>query len=475
MREGLRVARLVRAPRWASTARTCGWSATTAAAAASRGPAAATSSRSTPPRSSRRRSRPSSPPATSAARATRVRAFEWFLGRNRLRAVGLRLRHRRLPRRPRRADGQRQRGRRVDARLPPGAARARRRRPAGDAARMKLALLGPIAWRTPPRHYGPWELVTGLLADGLVARGVDVTLFATLDSITLAQLDGVCARPYEEDPRGRRTRLGGAARRPRAAAARRDFDLIHNHLDWLPLAFAGLRAAPRWSPRSTGSRRRGSCPPTGARRAPSSRSPTPTARPGSTTSPRSTTASTPRRCRSPPAGGDGARVLRAHPPRQGHRRRRSRSRARAERPLVLCGPVQDERYFAEEVEPHVDGDRVRYLGSVGPRGARRGPRRGGLPPAPDRVRRAVRALGGGVDAVRHPGRRLRPRVDARDRRGRRHRRARRRRRRPRSPASSAPPRSTAPPAARGALQPLLGRPHGRRLPRRLREASSRDR
>jgi glycosyltransferase involved in cell wall biosynthesis len=36
----------------------------------------------------------------------------------------------------------------------------------------------------------------------------------------------------------------------------------------------------------------------------------------------------------------------------------------AERPLALCGPVQDERYFAEQVEPHVDGDRVRYLGSV---------------------------------------------------------------------------------------------------------------
>jgi glycosyltransferase involved in cell wall biosynthesis len=38
----------------------------------------------------------------------------------------------------------------------------------------------------------------------------------------------------------------------------------------------------------------------------------------------------------------------------------------AERPLVLCGPVQDERYFSEEIAPHVDDDRVRYLGSVGP-------------------------------------------------------------------------------------------------------------
>ena len=40
-------------------------------------------------------------------------------------------------------------------------------------------MLGPVAWRTPPRHYGPWELVTSLLTEGLVARGHDVTLFTT--------------------------------------------------------------------------------------------------------------------------------------------------------------------------------------------------------------------------------------------------------------------------------------------------------
>ena len=65
---------------------------------------------------------------------------------------------------------------------------------------MKVAVLGPIAWRTPPRDYGPWERVAGLLADGLHARGVDVTLFATLDSETPATLDGVCATGYAEDP-----------------------------------------------------------------------------------------------------------------------------------------------------------------------------------------------------------------------------------------------------------------------------------
>ena len=40
--------------------------------------------------------------------------------------------------------------------------------------------------------------------------------------------------------------------------------------------------------------------------------------------------------------------------------------ARAGRRLVICGIVQDAAYFAERVEPHIDGDRVVYRGSVGP-------------------------------------------------------------------------------------------------------------
>ena len=105
--------------------------------------------------------------------------------------------------------------------------------------RMRVALLGPIAWRTPPRHYGPWELVTGLLAEGLVARGLDVTLFATLDSLTTAALDGVCPQGYEEDREPGRAGLGGAARRATRFARSAEFDLVHNNLDWLPLAFSG--------------------------------------------------------------------------------------------------------------------------------------------------------------------------------------------------------------------------------------------
>jgi hypothetical protein len=53
---------------------------------------------------------------------------------------------------------------------------------------MRIAVLAPLAWRTPPRHYGPWELFASLLTEGLVARGHDVTLFATGDSVTTATL-----------------------------------------------------------------------------------------------------------------------------------------------------------------------------------------------------------------------------------------------------------------------------------------------
>jgi hypothetical protein len=56
---------------------------------------------------------------------------------------------------------------------------------------MRVAVLAPIAWRVPPRHYGPWELSTSLLTEGLVAEGVDVTLFASGDSETAARLVAV--------------------------------------------------------------------------------------------------------------------------------------------------------------------------------------------------------------------------------------------------------------------------------------------
>ena len=49
---------------------------------------------------------------------------------------------------------------------------------------LRIAVLAPISWRVPPVHYGPWELFASLLTEGLVARGHDVTLFASGDSVT---------------------------------------------------------------------------------------------------------------------------------------------------------------------------------------------------------------------------------------------------------------------------------------------------
>jgi len=110
-------------------------------------------------------------------------------------------------------------------------------------------VLGPVAWRTPPVHYGPWELVTSLLTEGLVARGVDVTLFATLDSITSARLDGVCPRGYQDAPGHPGEppmdgRVWEALHVAHALDRSSEFDLVHNHLDWLPLAFSALVGAP---------------------------------------------------------------------------------------------------------------------------------------------------------------------------------------------------------------------------------------
>jgi glycosyltransferase involved in cell wall biosynthesis len=104
-------------------------------------------------------------------------------------------------------------------------------------------MLSPIAWRTPPRHYGPWENIVSLLTEGLVKRGVDVTLFATGDSLTGTTLQSVCAKGYEEDsnliPKVWEC-LHIAALFERGD----EFDLIHNHFDFLPLSYSSMTSTP---------------------------------------------------------------------------------------------------------------------------------------------------------------------------------------------------------------------------------------
>lgn len=229
---------------------------------------------------------------------------------------------------------------------------------------MRVALLGPIAWRTPPVHYGPWETITSLLAEGLAARGIDVTLFATLDSITKAALDGVAPSGYEETPE-LDGRVWEALHVAHALSRSAEFDLVHNHLDWLPLAFSGLCAAPMLTTIHGFSG--ATILPAYERSASrfvsisdSDRSPglsyVGTVHHGIDLSllPVSTDLPSP----------DLICFGRIHPD-KGTDLAIEIAR-RAGRRLVLCGIVQDHSFFASRVEPHIDGDRVVYLGSVGP-------------------------------------------------------------------------------------------------------------
>jgi len=104
---------------------------------------------------------------------------------------------------------------------------------------MRIAMLSTIAWRTPPRHYGPWETVVSLLTEGLLARGFDVTLFATADSKTTGKLRSVCKKGYEED-RTINPKVWECLHISEVFEQADEFELIHNHFDFLPLTYSSL-------------------------------------------------------------------------------------------------------------------------------------------------------------------------------------------------------------------------------------------
>jgi glycosyltransferase involved in cell wall biosynthesis len=223
-------------------------------------------------------------------------------------------------------------------------------------------MLAPIAWRTPPRHYGPWELITSLLTEGLVANGVDVTLFATGDSLTSANLDSVTAHGYAEDP-SLDGRIWEALHVAHALGRSGEFDLVHNQLDWLPLAFSEHCRAPMITTIHGFS---------GANILPAYQAS------------RSKFVAISDADRSPdldyaatihhgvdlatlpftPTPGDALVAFgRIHPDKG--TADAIKIAKRCGRRLIICGIVQDQRYFTEEVAPFIDNDEVVYLGSVG--------------------------------------------------------------------------------------------------------------
>lgn len=225
----------------------------------------------------------------------------------------------------------------------------------------RIAVLSPVAWRTPPRQYGAWETVAGNVAEGLAARGWDVTLFATGDSLTLARLHAVVARGYEEDdtldPKVCEYLHISEAFEHAAA-----FDLIHSHYDFMALCYTRLVqtpvlttihgfSSPRIMPVYEKYRDGYFASISDSDRAPGLNY-LGTVYNGIDLS------LYPQRTQS---GEDLIFLGRIHPDKGVHLAIEVAQQSGL--PLLIAGIVQDQAYFREQVEPHLN-DRIRYIGPV---------------------------------------------------------------------------------------------------------------
>ena len=112
-----------------------------------------------------------------------------------------------------------------------------------DVLKMKIAILSPVTWRTPPLKYGPWEQVASNIAEGLIEKGVEVTLFATGNSITKGKLSSVCERSCAEDS-SIDPKVAECLHISHLMEQADNFDIIHNNFDFLPLTYSRLIKTP---------------------------------------------------------------------------------------------------------------------------------------------------------------------------------------------------------------------------------------
>jgi glycosyltransferase involved in cell wall biosynthesis len=235
----------------------------------------------------------------------------------------------------------------------------RRHRPS-----LRIAVLAPIAWRVPPLHYGPWELFASLLTEGLVRRGHQVTLFASGDSVTAAELASVVPRGWSEDPTIE-PKVAECLHIASVFERADEFDIIHNGFDFLPLSYSRLVRTPVVttvhgfsSPRIVPAYERYDATSSLVAISDADRHP------------RLRYAATIHHGIDTDAYGlhpsPGEHLLffgRIHPE-KGTAVAIQVAR-RAERRLVIAGIIQDQAYFDAEVAPHVDGVAVEFLGPVG--------------------------------------------------------------------------------------------------------------
>jgi glycosyltransferase involved in cell wall biosynthesis len=225
----------------------------------------------------------------------------------------------------------------------------------------RVAVLAPVAWRTPPLQYGAWETVASNIAEGLVARGWDVTLFATRDSVTHAHLHAVVDKGYEEDS-SVDPKVAEYLHISEVFEHADEFNLIHSHYDFMALTYSRLVRTPVLttihgfsspkimpvyqkyrdgyfvsisdSDRAAGLNYLG------------------TVYNGIDLS----------LYPLQPSAGDALVFLgRIHPDKGVHLAIEAARLSGL--PLLIAGIIQDEAYFREQVEPHLD-DRIRYIGAV---------------------------------------------------------------------------------------------------------------
>jgi glycosyltransferase involved in cell wall biosynthesis len=232
-------------------------------------------------------------------------------------------------------------------------------------------MLAPISWRVPPRDYGPWEQFASLLTEGLVERGVDVTLFATADSITRARLVGTAPTGYSEDP-ALDAKVWESLHIAALFERADEFDVIHNSFDFLPLTYSGLVETPvvttihgfsseRILPVYEKYNARGHYVAISDADRHHSLDYAATIHHGIDMSAFELEAEP----------GDYLLFFGRIHPDKGTVEAIDVAERR-DLPLIIAGIVQDRDYFEQLVEPRIDGARVRYLGPVGP------DRRGGL-------------------------------------------------------------------------------------------------
>jgi glycosyltransferase involved in cell wall biosynthesis len=230
---------------------------------------------------------------------------------------------------------------------------------------LRVAVLAPVAWRVPPRHYGPWEQFASLLTEGLVERGIDVTLFATGDSQTAGHLAWVVPRGYSEDPDAE-PKVSECLHIAQVFERAAEFDVIHNGFDFLPLTYSGLVDTPVLttihgfsSPRILPVYQRYNARSAYIAISDANRHPSlhylATIHHGIDTDAFSLHAA---------PGGYLLFFGRIHPDKG-----TVEAIDVAERcgiPLIIAGIVQDQGYFEELVAPRITGDSVRFVGAVGP-------------------------------------------------------------------------------------------------------------